>query len=185
MTAIERRPVSTGARWLRFNLVGLLGFVVQAIALTLLARWTALPVGLAVAIAVLAAVSHNFLWHERFTWRDRLPADRSARGARWLSFNLSNGLVSLIVNVGLTMAIVKATGWPLLAANLVAVLVASLVNFAIGDRLIFRPAPAAAAGRSSSRASCPSSIPESRRCRTLTGAAPRTASSPRETLCGH
>ncbi len=57
--------------------------------------------------------------------------------ARWIAFNLSNGLVSVVSNVVLTGALGSVTGWPLLASNLLAVGVASLVNFLISDRLIF------------------------------------------------
>ena len=56
------------ARWLRFNMVGIAGFAVQMLTLAALDRWSAAPTAVAVTLAVLAAVSHNFLWHERVTW---------------------------------------------------------------------------------------------------------------------
>ena len=59
-----------GRRWLKFNFVGALGIGVQLAALatltTLGLRYLA-----ATALAVETAVVHNFLWHERMTWRDR------------------------------------------------------------------------------------------------------------------
>ncbi|HEU4693865.1 MAG TPA: GtrA family protein [Vicinamibacterales bacterium] len=125
---------------MRFNVVGVMGFALQMATLWLLVRWTGASAGVAVTVAVLAAVSHNFLWHERFTWHG-LP--RQHRMRRWLSFHLSTGTVSLLTNVGVTMVVMHVTGLPVLLANVVAVALGSLANFWINDRLVFRPAPAA------------------------------------------
>ncbi len=122
-------------RWMRFNLVGLMGFTLQAITLWALVRWSGLPSSVSIAIAVVVAISHNFVWHERFTWRDR---PRHERARRWLSFNASTGLISLISNVGVTMAVMTVTGLPVLPSNIIAVVSASLLNFVISDRLVFR-----------------------------------------------
>lgn len=120
---------------MRFNAVGVMGFTLQMLTLWLLVRWTGASAGAAVTVAVLAAVSHNFLWHERVTWRG-LP--RQHRMRRWLSFHLSTGMVSVVTNVGVTMVVMNVTGLPVLLANVVAVALGSLANFWINDRLIFR-----------------------------------------------
>lgn len=122
-------------RWIRFNMVGIMGFVLQTITLWSLVHWSGLPSTISVAIAVLVAVTHNFLWHERFTWRDR---PRTERARRWLSFNMSTGVISLISNVGVTMVVMTLTGLPVLPSNIIAVVSASLLNFVISDRLVFR-----------------------------------------------
>jgi putative flippase GtrA len=142
-------------RWCRFNLVGLAGFVLQLILLAALTRLTAWPLGACVAVAVMLTVSHNFVWHTRYTWRppggaaranvggaDAPPHDGARRGLgrglrQWAAFNLSNGLISLACNVLVTSG-VAALGAPVLAANLTAVAVASLANFVVADRLVFR-----------------------------------------------
>jgi dolichol-phosphate mannosyltransferase len=131
--------VSTRIRWVRFNLVGVMGFALQTMTLWLLVRWAGASASVAITVAVLAAVSHNFVWHERFTWRD-LPRER--RFKRWLSFHLSTGTVSVLTNVGVTMIVMNVTGFPVVPANIIAVAIGSLVNFWVNDRLIFRPAPA-------------------------------------------
>jgi putative flippase GtrA len=120
---------------MRFNLVGLMGFTLQAATLWALVHWSGLPASLSITIAVLVAVSHNFVWHERFTWSDR---PRHERARRWLSFNASTGLISVISNVCVTTAIMMFTGLPVLPSNLIAVVAASLVNFVLSDRLVFR-----------------------------------------------
>ena len=40
-------------RWMRFNLVGIMGFLLQTITLSALVRWSGLPAALSVSIAVL------------------------------------------------------------------------------------------------------------------------------------
>ena len=123
-------------RWFRFNAVGAGGMAVQ---LAVLAALTALdlPVPLATALAVEAALIHNFVCHQRWTWRDR-----PARGAgeilgRLARFHAVNGLVSLVGNVAITAALAGAGVHPVLA-NVVAIAACSLVNFAAGERIVFR-----------------------------------------------
>jgi len=125
-------------QWIRFNLVGVMGFSLQTLALWLLVRGAGLSAGVAITIAVLAAVSHNLVWHERFTWPN-LP--REKRFDRWLAFHVSTGLVSVLTNLGITMIVMTATGLSVVPANIIAVALASFANFWINDRLIFRPAP--------------------------------------------
>lgn len=121
-------------RWVRFNVVGAAGFVLQIVTLSLLVRCAGLPTGVAVTVAVLVAVSHNFMWHERFTWPNQ---PREGRLRRWLSFQLSTGVISILTNVGATTLVMTLTGLPVAAANAVAVVLASMVNFLVNDRLVF------------------------------------------------
>jgi putative flippase GtrA len=105
----------------------------------------------ATAIADEAAVLHNFAWHRRWTWRDRAASvDRRASRAALGRFHLANGLVSLVGNVALMALLAGTLHLPPVAANALAILVCSLVNFALGDRWVFsEPAahwPPAAAG---------------------------------------
>jgi putative flippase GtrA len=128
----------TSVRWVRFNLVGIMGFVLQTTTLSVLVRWAGLGTAAAVTIAVLAAVSHNFLWHEYFTWPN-LP--RELRFRRWLSFHLSTGILSVVSNVVVTMMVTRMTGLSLVASNVIAVGMVSLGNYWVSDRLIFRREP--------------------------------------------
>ena len=123
-------------RWIRFNLVGVMGFLVQTTILSVLVRVGGMRTSVAVVVAVLAAVSHNFFWHERFTWPD-LP--RESRLKRWISFHLSTGIVSIVSNVGMTMALTSLTGLPVVASNVIAVAIVSIANFWVNDRVVFRP----------------------------------------------
>lgn len=122
------------SRAARFVWVGAGGFVVQVLALQALAT-AGLPYALATAIAVEAAILHNFLWHERWTWRDRPAA--GSRVERLLRFNGTTALISIAGNVVLMALFVGYLRLPLLPANLVAVLTLGVLNFLCADRLVF------------------------------------------------
>jgi putative flippase GtrA len=59
-------------RWCKFNVVGGMGIAVQFAALFFLKSVLHFDYLVATAIAVEAAVIHNFVWHEQFTWADRV-----------------------------------------------------------------------------------------------------------------
>ena len=125
----------TGLRWLKFNFVGLIGIGVQLLVLALLKSGLHLNYLLATALAVETAVVHNFLWHERFTWRDRVA---KARLAQFIKFNLTNGAISIFGNVLLMRLFAGTMRVPYLAANLFTITCCSVFNFMVGDRFVFR-----------------------------------------------
>ena len=130
------------ARFWRFNLVGALGLGVQFALLTLLAKVAHSPVSVATAIAVALTIAHNFAWHERYTFRDRVAKQRALRAiaARYVRFNLANGAISLLGNVVFTTALTQYAHLPLLVANAIAIVICGLLNYVASDRLVFRKA---------------------------------------------
>jgi len=96
----ERRrsiPPSTLVRWCKFNLVGGIGIVVQFGVLFLLKSVLHFEYLAATAIAVEAAVVHNFVWHEQFTWADRTKigsVPRQTSGAE--AQNLLSGRIAAL-----------------------------------------------------------------------------------------
>jgi putative flippase GtrA len=58
-------------RWLKFHTVGAMGIVVQLSVLSAFVGWLNIDYLVATALAVEAAILHNFVWHERWTWMDR------------------------------------------------------------------------------------------------------------------
>ncbi len=126
-------------RWCRFNLVGAMGMVLQLATLALLNRSTRGHYLLSTAAAMELALLHNFLWHLLYTWRDR--RDRTPLLTRLLRFQLSNGLVSLTGNLLLMRLLVHHAHLPLLAANAIAILCCSVLNFALSDRWTFAGLP--------------------------------------------
>jgi putative flippase GtrA len=100
-------------RWFVFNVVGVVGFGVQLGVLAFL-LWAGVPYLAATAVAVEAAVLHNF-------------------------FHLLNGLVSLAGNLAIMRVLVGTLHVPELRANAVAVVACALVNYVAGDRAVFVP----------------------------------------------
>jgi putative flippase GtrA len=112
--------------------------LVQLAVVTFLIRVAGWHYLAATAIAVESAVLHNFVWHQRWTWRDR-PA-RSARttALRLLHFHLLNGIVSLAGNIGLTALCSGIAGLDPVASNLIAIIACSIVNFAASESVVFQ-----------------------------------------------
>jgi len=125
-------------RWVKFNSVGIMGFGVQLVTLVALTEYAALHYLASVGIAVEIAVLHNFLWHERWTWRDRLPSNAVGNWRRLARFNLVNGGVSVAGQIILTGLYTEVIGLHYALANLLAIASCSLINFGVNDRLVFR-----------------------------------------------
>lgn len=124
-------------RWLKFNAVGAMGIMVQLAALAALRGGLGVPYLAATALAVELAVLHNFAWHERWTWKDR-TGGHSGGAMRLVRFHLGNGIISLIVNLGLMRLLVGQFHIQYIAANLAAIAAGSIANFIVGEWLVFR-----------------------------------------------
>jgi putative flippase GtrA len=124
-------------RWFKFNAVGGLGIGVQLAVLLVLKRGFHLGYLLATALAVEAAVVHNFLWHERYTWADRVRPSWRESLPRLLRFNLTTGAVSVFGNLALMKVMVDLGHINYLAANAIAIALCSLANFIVSEGLVF------------------------------------------------
>jgi putative flippase GtrA len=133
VSPVKKSP-SGLVRWLKFNAVGAIGIGVQLAALTALKSGLGLNYLFATALAVEAAVLHNFFWHERFTWTDR----RSQTSLeRLIKFNLTTGGLSILGNVVAMKLLVEIAGVEYLQANLLSIAACSILNFFVADRAIF------------------------------------------------
>jgi putative flippase GtrA len=121
-------------RWGKFNLVGAIGMVVQLAALAVFHHVDGGHYLWATAAAIELTLLHNFAWHQRFTWRDR--REGSAMG-QLVRFHLSNGMVSLVGNLGLMRVLVQEARMPVVVANGIAIACCSVVNFCVSDRWAF------------------------------------------------
>jgi putative flippase GtrA len=125
-------------RFAAFNVVGAAGVAVQLAALAVLVHvfeWHYLP---ATAAAVEAAILNNFVWHQRWTWKDRPCATRHSSALRLVRFHALNGAISLAGNLLLMAIFTGALRLDPIAANAIAIAACSLVNFAASERLVFR-----------------------------------------------
>ncbi len=124
--------------WIKFNVVGALGFALQSGALFVLTHTTMHFTYLAAtALAVELAVLHNFVWHQRWTWRDRPAATMLESLRRLAKFNITNGLVSLLGNLAFMAILVGRLSLPIAGANLISVAACSIFNFVLADRVAF------------------------------------------------
>jgi putative flippase GtrA len=133
----QPRTKSGIKRWLVFNSVGAMGIVVQMSTLFILTSSMSMSYLLAIALAVEAAVLHNFFWHEHWTWADRTQSP-GFFFHRLLGFHLANGVLSIGGNLVLMRFFVGTLGLHLLIANALAIALCSILNFFAGDRLVFR-----------------------------------------------
>jgi putative flippase GtrA len=127
-------------RWMKFNLVGWIGIGVQLAVLTALKSGLHFNYLWATALAVEAAVIHNYLWHQRFTWVDRPAGSEILRFAR---FNLTTGVFSIAGNLALMKLLVDVAHVQYLLANIITIATCSLLNFVVSDRLVFKVSPTA------------------------------------------
>jgi putative flippase GtrA len=120
----------------KFVFVGAIGVLIQ---LAVLEALTALGLHYlwATAFAVEAAVLHNFMWHQRFTWRDRGGSQSAETGVRLLRFHLSNGAISILGSLLLMRWLVGQFGLKVLLANLLTIAACSVGNFLASDRWVF------------------------------------------------
>src|SRR5947209_2576186 len=118
-----------------FVAVGTVGFLIQlaVLAALLAAGCPYLP---ATAAAVEAAVVHNFLWHERWTWADR-TGGTPGFVRRLTRFNVTTGSMSIAGNVAFMAFYVGVLGIDPLVANVLAVASTAIANFMISDRCVF------------------------------------------------
>jgi putative flippase GtrA len=127
---------ATSLRLLRFSFIGAIGVGVQLSALAAL-NAVRMDYLLATALAVECAVVHNFLWHRRFTWADRVRSGWGDFLRSLLRFHVSNGLISLAGNLLVVRTLSGGFRLPLLPANMAAIVLCFVANFLASDHWVF------------------------------------------------
>ena len=127
-----------GVRWLKFNLVGAVGIVVQMGAFALLLSALHVNYMVATALAVETAVLHNFVWHELYTWK-HLPRGGAREVAlRLVRFHAGNGAISILGNLTLMRLFVGSLHIQHYLASGLAIALCSVLNFAASEWFVFR-----------------------------------------------
>jgi putative flippase GtrA len=133
-----------GVRFLRFNVVAALGIGVRLAVAWALVSGLGLHYLVGTTLAIEASILHNFFWHLHWTWGEAgAPSGRRGRAAtdhvffRCVAFHASNGLVSFLGAMVLMPMLVGSLGVHHIVANFIAVCGTGLLNFFLGDRLIF------------------------------------------------
>jgi putative flippase GtrA len=125
---------SRWARFAAFNAVGALGVSVQLASVWFLTAVVSVHYLVATPAAVGLAVVHNFAWHRLWTWKDR-DGPLLETFAR---FAMTNGLLSLAGNISVMVVLVSGAHVSPVAANVVAICASGLLNFWLGDVVVFR-----------------------------------------------
>jgi len=124
--------------WLKFNVVGVLGFALQTAALFVLThRVHSINYLTATVLAVELAVLNNFAWHQRWTWNDRPAITRKQGFRRLVKFNITTGAVSICGNLIFMSLLVGKLGLPVTGANVITVPACSVLSFFLADRVAF------------------------------------------------
>lgn len=125
-------------RLLKFNAVGAMGAVLQFATLSALIYVARVHYMWATALSVEAAILHNFVWHRRWTWADRRKSSGPALAAL-ARFNLTSGLVSISGNLLSVYVLTGLAGVNPVIANAAAIILGSLANLLLFDRVVFIP----------------------------------------------
>ena len=132
-------PNTTLRRLAKYNAVGALGMGFRFAVLVLLRELGGLGYLASTALAIEAAMLHNFSWHRWWTWRERCAGiPWRATALRLLQFQLSNGAVAMVTNLLVVRLLVGETGMHYLPANILATAASGAVNFLVSEHLIFR-----------------------------------------------
>ncbi|MBI2839983.1 MAG: GtrA family protein [Acidobacteria bacterium] len=124
--------------YFKFNAVGAVGIGVQLALLAALTGVLQVNYLVATALAVEAAVIHNFFWHERWTWEDRASTGRMESLWRFVRFNCTTGAMSVAGNLVLMRVLVGYSQLHYLPANMITIAACSVLNFLVSDWFVFR-----------------------------------------------
>jgi putative flippase GtrA len=133
-----------GARFFRFNVVAVLGIGVRLLVAWVLVNGLGMHYLVGATLAIEASILHNFFWHLHWTWRGSAqsagggPFPRNQVFFRCVAFHAGNGLVSFLGAMILMPMLVGSLGLHHLVANFITVCLTGLLNYFLGDRLIFR-----------------------------------------------
>jgi len=125
LRSAARRP-DAWLQLLRFAIVGISGYVVNLAVFTLALNVAGMPYLLAATIAFLVAVSNNFLWNRRWTFKlDEHHRPVHHQAARFLTVSV----VAFLAGLGLLALLVEAAGMPEVAAQAISIVAVTPLSF--------------------------------------------------------
>lgn len=126
-------------RFLRFQIVSVGGTLVNMGVLWLMYRKLELPLVIASACAIEAAIIHNFTWHYFITWKDRIKKHTVPDYfKRLLHYNIITASIDFIVNISILKLLVKYTDMHFQLANIFGMLACPMFKFMANEFLIFK-----------------------------------------------
>jgi putative flippase GtrA len=131
--AVRKRSVAHRAS--KFGIVGVAGLVINLVvqaALTELLGWNYI---VSAVLATQVSSTFNFFMAER--WVFGAGATRVRRGTRYVSFLLMNN-AALLLRAPMMWVLVDKMGQNYVLANLVSLMVLTVIRFTVADRVIWR-----------------------------------------------
>jgi dolichol-phosphate mannosyltransferase len=123
LIASRRRALPRGL--IAFATVGAMGVVVNSLVLLGLREWAGVPYLLASAVAIEAAIVHNFILNDLWTFRARRGPGTLSRFGRFQVVSLGGMAINLII----LWLLHGGLKWPLIPSNLIGILGAVMYNY--------------------------------------------------------
>ena len=124
-------------RFIIFTLVGISGIVVNNAILYYAKEILFVPIPIASLIAIQIAIFNNFTWNHRFTWTDRKMKGFQAIRTGLLKFTMVSWIAGGL-NWIILLLLTHFAGIYYIIANLIAILIASVLNYFLNDLWTFR-----------------------------------------------
>ncbi len=124
-------------RFISFSFVGLSGIVVNSAILYYAKEYLFVPIPIASLVAIQIAIFNNFVWNHRFTWIDREMTGFQAIRAGFIRFSLVSWIAGGL-NWSLLLVLHHYAGIHYMLANLIAIFMASILNYFLNDLWTFR-----------------------------------------------
>ncbi|NQV16340.1 GtrA family protein [bacterium] len=124
-------------RFIIFSLVGISGIVVNNAILYYAKEYLYIPIPIASLIAIQIAIFNNFIWNHRFTWMDREMRGYPAIRNGLFKFTMVSWIAGAL-NWIILLLLTHFAGLYYILANLIAILVASILNYFLNDLWTFQ-----------------------------------------------
>ena len=136
------KKINLAKNFSKFVISNVIGTIVDTVVLWLFSHFVfSSYVGQYIAspvISFVCAVTTNYLYSVFFTWKDRMKYRKMSVFIRkYFVYNASSSAVFL-VKMGFLLLIEAISGWNVVWCNLMALLVSGLVNFVMGECVIFK-----------------------------------------------
>jgi dolichol-phosphate mannosyltransferase len=122
---VTARQRALPTEFIAFASVGAMGVVVNSLVLLALREWGGVPYLLASAIAIEAAIVHNFALNERWTFHPRRRCGRLSRFGRFQIVSFGGMAINMIV----LWLLHGGLRWPLIPSNLLGIAGAVMYNY--------------------------------------------------------
>lgn len=124
-------------RFMIFTFVGISGIFVNSAILYYAKEYLHVPVAIASLFAIQIAIFNNFIWNHRFTWTDREMKGFDAIKMGLMRFTLVSWVAGGL-NWIILLLLHHYAGIYYMFANLIAIFVASILNYFLNDLWTFR-----------------------------------------------